>query len=65
MINENGDATDLEEKPQKAKSNYAVTGIYMYNNDVVEISKSIFLPWGELEITGNKVYLEGDLRLAF
>lgn len=66
VLDENGDATDLEEKPQKAKSNYAVTGIYMYNNDVVEISKSISpSPRGELEITDvNKVYLEqGRLRV--
>ena len=66
VLDDNGDATDLEEKPQKAKSNYAVTGIYMYNNDVVEISKSISpSPRGELEITDvNKVYLEqGRLRV--
>ena len=66
VLDENGDAIDLEEKPQKAKSNYAVTGIYMYNNDVVEISKSISpSPRGELEITDvNKVYLEqGRLRV--
>lgn len=65
-LDENGDATDLEEKPQKAKSNYAVTGIYLYNNDVVEISKSISpSPRGELEITDvNKVYLkQGRLRV--
>lgn len=65
-LDENGDATDLEEKPQKAKSNYAVTGIYMYNNDVAEISKSISpSPRGELEITDvNKVYLkQGRLRV--
>jgi len=52
-------AIDLEEKPRKPKSNYAVTGIYMYDSDVIEIAKSIQpSPRGELEITDlNKEYM--------
>ena len=61
-----GRAFDIEEKPSRPRSSYAVTGLYFYDNDVVGIARGIApSPRGELEITDvNRVYLErGDLMV--
>ena len=65
-FDKNQKVISIEEKPNQPKSNYAVPGLYFYDNNVISIAKSITpSPRGELEITSvNNVYLQrGDLRV--
>ncbi|MBS5316746.1 MAG: glucose-1-phosphate thymidylyltransferase RfbA [Clostridiales bacterium] len=65
-FDQDGNVVSLEEKPQQPKSNYAIPGLYFYDNDVVEIAKGIEPSWrGELEITSiNEEYLKrGKLKV--
>lgn len=65
-FNDHGKALSLEEKPKTPRSNYAITGLYFYDNKVIDIAKNIKPSWrNELEITDvNREYLnKGNLRV--
>jgi len=61
-FDDDGRATSLEEKPEKPKSNYAVTGLYFYDNQIIDMAANLApSPRGELEITDvNRIYLERE-----
>jgi glucose-1-phosphate thymidylyltransferase len=66
VLDDGGRPSEIEEKPEKPRSHFAVTGLYFYDSDVVEIARNLKpSPRGELEITDvNRVYLErGDLNV--
>lgn len=66
-FDKDGTAIGLEEKPQQPKSNYAITGLYFYDNDVIEMANSLTpSERGELEITDiNRIYMQqGRLSVA-
>ena len=66
-FDENHNAISIEEKPEHPKSNFAVPGLYFYNNEVIEMARDLKpSPRGELEITDiNKIYLErGKLKVG-
>lgn len=66
-FDKDGTAIGLEEKPQQPKSNYAITGLYFYDSDVIEMAKSLTpSERGELEITDiNRIYMQqGRLSVA-